>query len=202
MPRGFRARGFFAISTSSGTMTVRDQYDTLLEMEREPARQQHDLDRHHRHRAPRHLAEQRELDAGEDVARAAPPRAQDRRARPHHMRRVGRVARRLQREIGLDAGGQVEIAAVEQRPAAMLALDGAQILRQRRLDAVVDLAEIMLQQDVFGRDGRIGLELEGPMAVGALLRQQRLARASMARSSSSGTRASTVWGAADDGIVH
>ena len=29
-PRGLRARGFSAISTSSGTITVRDQYDTLL----------------------------------------------------------------------------------------------------------------------------------------------------------------------------
>ncbi len=28
-PRGLRARGFSAISTSSGTITVRDQYDTL-----------------------------------------------------------------------------------------------------------------------------------------------------------------------------
>src|SRR6185312_14777636 len=30
MPRGLRARGFFAISTSNGTITVRDQYDTFV----------------------------------------------------------------------------------------------------------------------------------------------------------------------------
>ena len=29
MPRGFFARGFSAISTTSGTITVRDQYETL-----------------------------------------------------------------------------------------------------------------------------------------------------------------------------
>ena len=36
----------------------------------------------------------------------------------------------------------------------------------------VDRAEIMLQQDVFRRDRRIGLELERPMAVGALQLEQ------------------------------
>ena len=40
----------------------------LVEMERRPHRQQHDLDRHHRHAAPGHHAEQRQQEAGEDVA--------------------------------------------------------------------------------------------------------------------------------------
>ena len=47
-----------------GARPVRD----LVEVERKPLRQQHDLDRHHRHRAPRHHAEQRQQHAGEDVA--------------------------------------------------------------------------------------------------------------------------------------
>ena len=91
----------------------------LGQMEREPARQQHDLDRHHRHRAPRQFAEERELDAGEDVAVGGAAMRQDRRARPRHVRRVGRVARGLQREIGFDARREIELAAVKQRPAAM-----------------------------------------------------------------------------------
>ena len=52
---------------------------------------------------------------------------QDRRAGARHVRRVGIVADRLQGEIGLHAGGEIERAAMEQRPAAMRALDRAQI---------------------------------------------------------------------------
>ena len=47
-------------------------------VEGEPARQEHDLDRHHRHRAPRHLAEQRQLRAGEDVGALRAAGGQDR----------------------------------------------------------------------------------------------------------------------------
>src|ERR1700722_952790 len=57
----------------------------------------------------------------------------------------------------------------------MRLLNAAQIdgdlLFQRDVDR---LAEIMPQQHIFGRDRRVGLELENPMAVGTLLRQQRL----------------------------
>ena len=52
---------------------------------------------------------------------------QDRLARPRHVRRVDRIADHLEREIGLHAGAHVEGAVVEQRPAAVLALDAAQI---------------------------------------------------------------------------
>ena len=70
----------------------------------------------------------------------APPRAQDRLARARHVRRIDVVADHLQREIGLHAGAHVEGAVVEQRPAAMRALDAAQIdgdlaLRARRRPA-------------------------------------------------------------------
>ena len=62
----------------------------LVEVERKPARQQHDLDRHHRHRAPRHDAEQREHDAGEHVARVRRRRARGSpRARGACARRRG-----------------------------------------------------------------------------------------------------------------
>ena len=77
-------------------------------MEREPARQEHDLDRHHRHAAPGDLAVERQQDAGEDVALRGAAARQDRLAGAAHVRRVGRVADHLQREIGLDAGAHVE----------------------------------------------------------------------------------------------
>src|SRR5215469_150332 len=55
----------------------------------------------------------------------------------------------------------------------MLALDRAQIDGKLALQIVVDLAEIMLQQHVLGRDGGVGFELVAPMAVGVLVRDQR-----------------------------
>ena len=64
---------------------------------------------------------------------------------------------------------------MEQRPAAMVALDAAQIDADLALQLeVIRLAEIVAQQDVLGRDGRVGLQLEDPVAVVALLAQQRL----------------------------
>src|ERR1041385_18244 len=91
------------------------------------------------------------------------------------MRRVDVVADHLQREIGLHAGAHVEGAFVEQRPAAMLALDAAQIDRDRALELGIDrLGQVMTKQHVFGRDRRVGLELEAPVAVGLLGVEQRL----------------------------
>ncbi len=142
----------------------------LAEMEREPARQMHDLDRHHRHVAPVHLAEERQLDAGEDVDAAGAAMGEDRVARARHVRRVRRIAHRLQGEIGLHRRRDIEVAAVEQRPAAMLALDRAKVMGERLLLALVDLVEIVLQQDVLGGDGGVRLQLEHPMPVRALLR--------------------------------
>ena len=58
---------------------------------------------------------------------------------------------------------------MHQRPAAMGALDAAQIVGDLGFEHRVDrLAEIVPQQNVFGRDGAVGLELEHPMAVGLL----------------------------------
>src|SRR3546814_6728226 len=62
---------------------------------------------------------------------------------------------------------------MEQRPAAVAALDGAQVVGDLGLDRAerrrVDLAQEMLQEDVFRRDGGVGFQLEQPVAVGALL---------------------------------
>ena len=99
----------------------------LVEVEREPRRQEHDLDRHGRHRAPRHFAVEREQRAGEDVGARRAAAREDRLARAAHVRRVDRVADHLQREIGLHAGAHVELAFVEERPAAVRSLDAAEI---------------------------------------------------------------------------
>ncbi len=111
----------------------------LGDVERKPARQQHDLDRHHRHRPPRHLAEQREQDAREHVAAPRAAARQDRRARARHVRRVDRVASRLQREIGLDRGAEIESAAIKQRPAAIRSLGRADVSGDARLQLGLDV---------------------------------------------------------------
>src|SRR5882762_9259340 len=64
---------------------------------------------------------------------------------------------------------------MEQRPAAMLALDAAKIGADLALQfRIVRLAEILAQQDVLGRDRRVRLEFEDPVPVGPLLAHQRL----------------------------
>ena len=173
-------RGFFGLRLQRLQDEERHQHGArpvghLGEVEREPARQEHDLDRHDRHAAPRHLAVEREQEAGEDVAARRAAARQDRLAGAAHVRRVDRLADHLQREIGLDAGAHVEGAVVEQRPAAVRALDAAEIggdLAPRAPGRA--LAAEMAEEHVFGRDGGVGLELEAPMAVVA--RQRREAR--------------------------
>jgi hypothetical protein len=61
---------------------------------------------------------------------------------------------------------------MDQRPAAVRALQPAQIARNPRFERRIALAQEVLQRDVFGRDRRVGLELEHPVAVQALLREQ------------------------------
>ena len=103
------------------------------------------------------------------LARAAPPRERIACARPRHVRRVDGIADHLEREIGLHARAHVEVAVVEQRPAAVLrALRPPQIDRDLALQLGIDrLAEIVAQQHVFGGNGGVGLELEAPVAVRA-----------------------------------
>ena len=98
---------------------------------------------------------------------------QDGGTRLLHVWRGGVVAGQLQGIVGLDAGAHVEIATIEQRPAAVLALGVAQVVGDLALDHVVDLAEVVLEQDEFRGDRRIRLEIELPMAIRRLAPLQR-----------------------------
>ena len=89
------------------------------------------------------------------------------------MRRVHIVAHQLERVIGLDGDAYIDVAAVKQRPAAMVALDRAQIVGKLALHHIVDVAEIMVEQNVFGRDGGIRLQLVGPVPIGRLAVAER-----------------------------
>ena len=97
----------------------------------------------------------------------------DRITRQHHVRRVDVVADHLQAEVGLDAGRDVEGAVVVERPAAVLALDAAQVDADLALQLqVLGLAEVVLQQDELRRDGAVGLQLEHEVTVRPLRLQQ------------------------------
>ena len=147
----------------------------LRDVKRRPVRQQHDLDRHDRHRPPWDLAEQREQDAREHVAAPGAAARQDSRPSPLHMRRVDRIPGRLQREISLYRRADVESAPVKQRPAAVPALGCADIPGDPRLQFRLYTAEIMLEQDEFRRDRHVGLQFEDPMSVRMLQGDQRFA---------------------------
>jgi len=57
---------------------------------------------------------------------------------------------------------------MEQRPAALFVLDATQVVGNAPLAHLIDIAEKVLEHDVLGRNGRIGFELENPVAVWAL----------------------------------
>ena len=144
----------------------------LVEMKRKPLRQQHDLDRHHRHAAPRQHAVEREQRACEYV------RARRAAARQNGLARASHVGRlRIVAEIRLHARAHVERAVVKERPAAVRALDATQILRDLGLEHGIDrLAAVMPQQDIFGGNRGVGFQLEHPMPVGLLAIEQRRRR--------------------------
>ena len=154
----------------------------LVEMERRPHRQQHDLDRQHRHAAPGQHPEHRQHEAGEDVAVNGPAARADRLARPHHVRRLDGIADHLQREIGLHAGAHLEFAVMHQRPAAMGALHPAQVIGDLGFESGIDgLAEIVAQQHILRRNGAIGLQFEHPVSVALPVAKQPLRRRRDAR---------------------
>jgi len=146
-------------------------------VKRRPHRQQHDLDRQHRHRAPGHHAIESQQEPGENVDAAGAAVAADRLARAHHVRRIHGIADHLQRKIGFDAGAHVERAVLHQRPAAMIALRAAQIVRDLGFEHAVDgLGEIVAQQDIFRRYRAVGFQLEHPVSVGLPVTKQRFGR--------------------------
>src|SRR6476646_5506356 len=144
-------------------------------MEGEPARQQHDFYRHHRHGAPRYLAVKREQIARKHIAVGGAALRQDPVARTHHVRRIDQVADHLKREIGLYAGTHIRCPGVVQRPASVCRLNATEIARHFCFEGGIDrLAAIMPHQHIFGGNGGVGLKFEDEMAVWPLQREKRL----------------------------
>ena len=150
----------------------------LGEMDGKPPGQMHDLHRNLWRRPPGDDAEQGQHQAGEDIAGARSASGDQGLPCPDHMRGVRIVADHLQGEIGLHRAAHIEVPSVEERPAPVVGLDAAQInadlaLQLRR----VGLAQIGAKENIFRRDSGVGLQLEQPMAVSFLARDQGLGRA-------------------------
>ena len=88
------------------------------------------------------------------------------------MRRVRVISHHLQSEVGFDARRDIEITLVEQWPAAVIALNAAQVSGQLGFDLGPALAQILQKQDVFRGDRRIGFEGEDEMPVRLLQRTE------------------------------
>ena len=90
---------------------------------------------------------------------------------------IWRIPDHLEREVGLHAGADVELAAMKQRPAAVALLDATKIRGDLALEPGLRLlAEVVRKKHVFGWDGRVRFELEAPMAVCLLQLDKRLHR--------------------------
>ena len=147
-----------------------------MDVEREPARQEHDLDRNVRHPAPGKLSEERERDAGEDVAGSGAAALENRRPSARHVGRLRVIARELQREIHLDAAAHVEGPAVIERPASVSRLALPEVSGELRLERGVELSQEVHHHDVLGRNGAVRLELELPRSIRTLKPDQLIAR--------------------------
>jgi hypothetical protein len=154
----------------------------LVEVERRPHRQQHDFDRQYRYAAPGQHAEHRQHETREDVAVDGAAARANRLPRPRHVLIIGGISDHLQREIGLHAGAHVESAVMHQRPAAMGALNPAQVVGDLALKLSIDgLAEVMAKQHILRGDGAIGLQFEHQMSVRLPVAEQTLRRRGDAR---------------------
>src|SRR3990172_5841113 len=125
-------------------------------MEREPTRQQHDLHWNERYAAPWHLFEQRQGDAREDVATRGTTMRKDRVARPDHVHLVGVRTHELQRIIRFYGTREIEVAAVVQRPAAVLGLPVTKVVSDFPFQHVVHFAHEVVHQYVFRGNGTVG----------------------------------------------
>ena len=100
----------------------------------------------------------------------------------HHVPRIRGIADHLQRKIGFHAGAHLEIAVVHQGPAAVGALNPAQIICDLGFQHGVDgLAEIVAKQHIFGGNGGIGFQLEHPVSIRLPVAEQPLRRRRDAR---------------------
>ena len=87
------------------------------------------------------------------------------------------VTRELEREVTLDRRRQITRRSLVERPAAVVALVAADVLRDAAPDRVVALPDDVRHQDVLGVHRRVRLELGPPVPVRRLLAPEPVVRA-------------------------
>src|SRR5439155_838299 len=92
----------------------------------------------------------------------------DESARLGQVRRIGRVPGELEREIAFDAGGKIAWRAVIHRPAAVVALVVADVLRDSAPMLFAPRPEEVREKQVLGVHRGVRFQLRPPVALGVL----------------------------------
>src|SRR6266704_2011364 len=145
-----------------------------VDVDREPGREQHQLDRQRGQSGPGELPEVGEPEAREDAGAGEAAVAQDEVAGPRERRLVRLVAGQLRGEVRLDRGREVARAARVLRPAPVRLLEGEQALGHAPVEVRPLAPEHAVEEDVLGLHGHVRLERRVPVAVGVLRRRQVL----------------------------
>jgi hypothetical protein len=146
----------------------------VVDVERRPPGQEDQLWRKHGDVVPVPHAEQRQPDLREHPGALEAAELEDRPPGGRHVPGVGGVAGQTQADVGLDRGRHVRGAVVEGGPAAVVPLAMPDPARGRLGLARSKHTEDVTQEQVFGVNGDVGLELALPPALGRLLREQVL----------------------------
>ncbi len=136
----------------------------VVDVQRRPPRQHHDLRRQRGDSLPRPQPEQRQPHVREHPRRLHPALLAHPLRRPAHVLRLGRVASQAQRPVGLDRAQEVAGPTVEVGPRPILALLRADPRRRALgLGRGADPEELA-QQHVLGIHRHVGLQLAAPPA--------------------------------------
>jgi len=144
-----------------------------VDVDREPRRQQQQLDRHGRQPGPRKLAEVGEERAGEDTRFGEAAVREDELAGAAQRRLVGGEAGELECEVGLDRVAEMAGAAGPEWPAAIVRLGRQDVVDDAPVDARHLPAHEAVEEDVLRVHGDVRLQRRVPEALAVLLAQER-----------------------------
>ena len=144
----------------------------VVDIQREPRRQQDHFGQQSGKLVPRPFAEERHPDASEDSGALQTARIQDELAGCFHVGGVCGVASQTQGYIGLGGDGDVLRAFVIGRPGAVVSLAVADPAGGGSQGVFAQDAEELAEQEVFGFYGGVGFQVAFPPAVWVLAVQQ------------------------------
>ena len=141
----------------------------VVQVERCPRGESHELRWHARHAVPRVDAEQREPDLGEHARFDQPALVEDHAQRLAEPGLRGVDTQDAQRHIGLDRRAQIAGSVVVERPGSVLTLRTEYVADRSVANIVVRHTEKAEQEHVLGRHGHVGFQLAAPPTRGILV---------------------------------